>query len=409
MFEPENQINHNLENQLIIDCSQTEIAAQKVTRITDALAQPLDWSYIFKIARQNCVLPLVSWNLTRKFQELLSPEIKNRFDEYFQEHTRSNMFLTSKLLEVIKLFKSNNIPVLPFKGPLLAMQFYGNITLRSFGDLDVLIQMKHLEAAIKLLEQNGYEAVKGINWLKRNDLDIVNHDIKFVHKENKVLVELHWKLSCSYFALPLDMNRLWNELETANCGGMQVNNLPFNDLLIYLCLHGGRHRWERLSWICDINEMISSREDIDWEQITRQAKQLGCEKILGLGLYLINEFFGRQTPVLERQGNRDNELFKELTQQVRVRLFSGDPHLEEVNNRAWFLERQLFHLKLKGRLWDKLKLHVYYSDYYLKQIFSPNGVDEDLLHLPPWLSSIYYITRPARLFYTYVVKFKKSK
>lgn len=409
MFEPENQINHNLENQLIIDCSQTEIAARIVTRITDALAQPLDWSYIFKIARQNCVLPLVSWNLTRKFQELLSPEIKNRFDEYFQKHTRSNMFLTSKLIEVIKLFKSNNIPVLPFKGPLLTMQFYGNIALRSFGDLDVLIQMKHLEAAIKLLEQNGYEAVKGINWLKRNDLDIVNHDIKFVHKENKVLVELHWKLSCSYFALPLDMRRLWNELETANCGGMQVNNLPFNDLLIYLCLHGGRHRWERISWICDINEMISSREDIDWEQITRQAKQLGCEKILGLGLYLINEFFGRQTPVLERQANRDSELFKELTQQVRERLFSDDPHLEEVNNRAWFLEQQLFHLKLKGRLWDKLKLHVFYSNYYFKQIFSPNSADEDLLHLPPWLSPIYYVTRPARLFYTYVVKFKKSK
>lgn len=409
MFEQENQINHNLENQLIIDCSQTEITASKANQITDALRQPLDWSYIFKIAGQNCVLPLVSWNLTRKFDELLSPEVKNSLDEYFQKHTRNNMFLTAKLLEVIKLFKSNNIPVLPFKGPLLAMQFYGNITLRSFGDLDVLVQMKHLEAAVKLLEQNDYEAINGINWLKKNDLDIVHHEIKFVHKENKVMVELHWKLSCSYFALPLDMHRLWNDLETANFGGMKVNNLAFNDLLIYLCLHGGRHRWERLSWICDINEMISSREDIDWEQITKQAKQLGCEKILGLGLYLINEFFGRETPVLERQGNKDSELFKELTQQVRVRLFSDDPNLEEVNNRVWFLERQLFHMKLKQRLWDKLKLHAYYNDYYLKQIFSPNKADKDLLRLPPWLSPLYYIARPARLFYTYVVKFKKSK
>lgn len=409
MREQENQINHNLENQLIIDCSQTEITALKADEIIDALKQPLDWTYVSETARRNCVLPLVGWNLARKFDGFLSPEIKSRLDEYLQKQTQGNMFLTAKLIEIIKLFKSNNIRVLPFKGPLLAMQFYGNVALRSFGDLDVLVQMKDLETAIKLLEQNGYEPLSGINWLKKNDLDITHKDIKFVHRESKVLLELHWKLSNSYFALPLENHRLWNDLETASFGGMKVNNLSFDDLLIYLCLHGGRHGWERLSWICDINEMVSSREGIDWERINKEAKRLGCEKALGLGLHLINELFARQTPVLEWQKDKNGELFEELTRQIRARLFNDEPNLVEINSRAWFLEEQLFHLKLREGLWDKLKLYVYHNDIYIKQIFSPNKADEELLRLPPWLSPVYYITRPARLFYTYVVKFKRSK
>jgi hypothetical protein len=209
--------------------------------------------------------------------------------------------------------------------------------------------------------------------------------------------------------MPLENHRLWNNSETTNFGGMKVNNLSFDDLLIYLCLHGARHCWERLSWICDINEIISAKEDIKWEQINKEAKRLGCEKALGLGLYLINEFFGRRTPVLEWQKNKNLALFAELTQQIRDHLFNDEPNMVEINNRAWFLQEQLFQLKLKEGAWDKLKLHIHHNNDYLKQIFSLNKVDKELLQLPPWLSPIYYIVRPARLFYRYVLKFKKSK
>jgi hypothetical protein len=409
MLEQETQINHRLENQLIIDCSQTEITSQKANEITDVLQQSLDWIYILETAQRNCVLPLVSWNLLRKFDELLELEVKNTLDEYFQNHTRNNMFLTAKLIEVINLLKLHSIPVLPFKGPLLAMEFYGNIAFRLFGDLDILVQMEHLPTAIKLLEQNGYEATESINWLKKNNLDIINHDVKLTHKENKVVLELHWRLSCSYFDVPLNINLLWEDLETTSFAGMKVNKLPFNDLLIYLCVHGGRHRWERLSWICDLNEMISSKEDIDWGQINKEAKQLGCEKAVGLGLHLINKFFGRDTLLLEWQRNKNSEIFEELTQEVHERLFNNKSDSIEINSRAWFLKRQLFHLKLKRRLWDKIKLHVYYNDYYLKEIFSPNDADVNLLKLPHILSPLYYVIRPIRLFYTYVIQFKKSK
>jgi hypothetical protein len=71
--------------------------------------------------------------------------------------------------------------------------------------------------------------------------------------------------------------------------------------------------------------------------------------------------------------------------------------------------RAIVSFETEDRLWDKLKLHIYHNDIYLKQIFSPNETDEELLRLPSWLSPLYYVTRPARLFFKYVVKFKKRK
>jgi len=50
-----------------------------------------------------------------------------------------NVFLTNKLFEILNLFKKNDILALPFKGPVLAESVYGDLSLRQFVDLDILV------------------------------------------------------------------------------------------------------------------------------------------------------------------------------------------------------------------------------------------------------------------------------
>jgi Uncharacterised nucleotidyltransferase len=45
--------------------------------------------------------------------------------------------MTGSLLQVVDLFSREGIPVLPFKGPTLAMAAYRNLALREFVDLDL--------------------------------------------------------------------------------------------------------------------------------------------------------------------------------------------------------------------------------------------------------------------------------
>ena len=393
------QPNFNLETELIIACSQTNLTPSQVDRISNLLNQQLDWNYIYKIIKRNAVFPLVSWNLIQNFTHLLPTETQRLLNEEFSRHTQKNMLLTGRLIELVNLLKSKNIAALPFKGPMLAIQAYGNLSLRQFGDLDVLIPSERVDTAVKLLIAEGYEPV---NLERLNNME-QKKDVGFISKDKNVNLELHWKLSGGHFSLPLEMNRLWKHLKTVNLAGVEVGAFPFNTLLIYLCLHGARHCWERFGWICDINELIRSQDEIDWEQLAEEAKRLGCENALGLGLYLVNDFFGSATPLLESKKIKNNQAFKKISTQLRVGLFANEWIPLQIG------DRYLYHLESKERLLDRWKLHWYYSVWYFKIMFSPNEIDKNLFHLPNWLSPLHYVLRPPRLIYSYLIKSKKTK
>lgn len=398
------QLNLLPEIQLIIYCSESVITARQNAQITALLHQPLNWTYILKVASRNGVLSLICWNLLQNFDEHLPSEIKEQLNNHFQYYAQRNMFLTGKLREVVSFLNSKDIPVLSFKGPLLAIQAYGNIALRHFGDLDILVQPKDLKKSIDLLIANGYDPINGVNWLNKNDWYVSRRkDVLLVSKENKVVVELHWKLSGTHFALPIEMNSLWEKSETLNLAGNELRTFSFNHLLIYLCLHGSRHGWERFGWICDINELTGSKEISDWEQISSDAKRLGCENALNFGLFLVHEFFGKSFPLRDWETIVNNLDFIEIARQLRANLFTEDYNALQIG------ERYSYHLKLKEKLWDRCKLHLHYNMWYLKIIFSPNEADEHSFHLPSRFAALYYIMRPPRLIYTYLLKPKKTK
>ena len=399
------RLNHDSENQFIVGCSQTVLTGAEVESLACLLRyKSLNWDYILKIAARNAVAPLVSRNLIEKFGDFLPLDIKDKVVASFQEHAQHNMSLTGTLLSLLVRFRAEEIPVLAFKGPMLALQYYGDVSLRLFSDLDILVQPEHLEKAITLLGENGYEPISGVSWLNKKDWYLSRRkDVLFVGKENKVVVELHWKLSGTHFALPIEMNHLWKNAETVNLGGSEVGTFSFNHLLIYLCLHGSRHGWERLGWICDLNELLRSKENIDWEQISSEAKRLGCENALNFGLFLVHAFFGKSFPLPDWEKTASNRNYNEIARQIRSSLFSEDYAALKIG------ERYSYHLKLKEKIWDRCKLHLHYNLWYLKIIFSPNEADEGLFHLPPRFAPLYYIIRPPRLIYTYLLKPKKIK
>lgn len=403
MKEHAGQKNHNLENQLIIDASRTKNSFQQSEQISNVLRQPLDWIYIIQTAGRNCTLPLLSWNLLQNFSHLLSDVVIGELEFNYQFFMKQNMFLAKKLINVSQLFESNNIPLISFKGPLLATRAYGNIALRQFNDLDVLVPPSYLDKAIELLISAGYIPKTDLRWFERKDWYLTRKkDVIFVDENSEYIVELHWKLSGAHFAYPVEIDRLWKNLETSKLAGVDVNVLHFNDLFIYLCLHGARHSWERLSWICDLNELITSRSEIDWKEINQDAKRLGCENILGLGLFLVHKFFGTKVAVPNWEKIESDQTFRELADQIENRLF--DENAVNIDLK----ERYAYHLKLKERRWDKLKLHLHYQFWYLQLLLFPNSLDKETFNLPSWSNPVYYFIRPMRLLYTYIIKPKKN-
>ena len=63
-----------------------------------------------------------------------------------------------------------------------------------------------------------------------------------------------------------------------------------------LCMHGSKHVWSRLIWICDVAKMLESEPDLDWDSALREAKRVGLWRCLALGVLLAHRVAGAQVP-----------------------------------------------------------------------------------------------------------------
>lgn len=392
MTEYQNEID------FLIACSRKSSAAELAVEVEPILAKPVAWDFVLRVSRRNAVLQLVATNLLKLESESIPEDVRSEIASRLRQYTDRSMFLTSRAVSILKRFESAGIPILPFKGPFLSIQAYGDLSLRNFCDLDVLVQPKHLDEAIRLLTEGGYEPVNSVSWLRKSNWYISRQkDVHFLDATRKTKVELHWKLSGSHFGLPEAMNRLWERLGSIQVAGMDVPSLSFNDLLIYLCLHGSRHSWERFSWICDVYYLLESTDDIDWTSILAESRNLGCENVVALGLKLVDEFFGYPVPEVFSEALA-NPVYDEMAHEIEARIFAPEKVHVQLG------ERYTYHLKLKERRLDRWKLHVHYLMWYLRLIVKPSQIDRDVLHLPRLLYPAYFITRPIRLLHDHFFK-----
>jgi hypothetical protein len=394
------QENKSLETQLIIACARTCVPEVESEQITALLARQLDWDYILSIAGRNMLLPLLSWTLLKNFSASIPVEAKDGLQLFLKKHTQKNLLLTSKLIEVIGILEKNQISVLPFKGVTLAVKAYNNVSLRHFCDLDLLVKPKHFDQAVKILSENGYVPNSQTNWWKRKLLFFTHKkDIIINSSDNFVQIELHWKLSGSHFSMPVEISQLWKRLEKLDLGGIKVNTLPFKDLFVYLCLHGSRHEWERLSWICDLRELILNyknlRGEIDWSDLREHAKNHGLERVVELGLFLVQYFYGLRTEYPNYSKIETDIDFQKIAAQVKEKIFSL---IVTPSPKA---DKYMYLLSLQEKRTHRIKLYLVYLTFYLRLILTPNSLDISIFHLPTIFYPLYFILRPIRLFFTY--------
>lgn len=387
---------NKIEIAIVLECSQTRVDSEKIRRILADLERTVDWPFVFKVADRNGLLPLVTTNLLRNFSDLLDEELRAELSEFLSDHIRNNLLQIRKVIELSQMLDAAGVPMLAFKGPTLSMQAYGDISLRQFVDLDMLVRPRDFDKAVDLLQDAGYVPIEKVSWLKRKRLFFTRKkDLGLISADRQVRLELHWKLSGTHFAMPFEIDQLWQRLECIEIAGSELRSLPFNDQFVYLCLHGSRHGWEKLLWICDINELIHATKEsgarIDWFKLREHARTHGCEKAVELGLFLIESFFGRRTnyPGIDRV--LSDKVFADIAANVRKNAFtSGDRSMERSE---WYT----YHLSLKEKTSDRLRIHLVYLIWYLKVALKPNEMDEAVFRLPALFYPLYYLIRPIRL------------
>jgi hypothetical protein len=339
------------EDELLLCCATTAVDPERAERMRSLLREPIDWQYLNDAADTHGIKPLLAQNLSGTCAELVPKPVLNQLGRFLSVHSLKNLFLACEALKLLSSLEKSGISAIPWKGPVLAATAYGNVALRQFSDLDILVREQDAVRAKDLLLSLGYRLYE-----KSAEDEIAFHTLRQVYElvrlDGRVAVELHWAITSQTFYFPLDPASLWEQVETVSLNGTPVRNLGPEDLLMVLCVHGAKHHWGRLMWICDIAELLRAySQKIDWARLMNRARTLGGVRMLSLGLLLARDLLGAKIPVDVLQQTQGGPRLAFLAAEVRSRLFSGGTLMA--------VERPAFYIQLRERPQDRLRCRLY--------------------------------------------------
>ncbi|RUS42652.1 nucleotidyltransferase family protein [Cohnella sp. AR92] len=220
----------------------------------------IDWNQFLKLVRHHRVYPQLQGHPDG---ELIPADVLQTIGRDYQRNAFRMLRLSGETERVCRALAERGIRSLLLKGPALACLLYGDVSLRTSKDADILIPVSDLETAERLMNELGYRAERPIP-RGLGDWKWKTHHIAFLHSEHGIEVELHWRLNGEGGKEP-SFEELWGARQPCALGASLF--MPGEEhLFYYLATHGARHGWFRLRWLADIDRM-ARRGDLDWEKL----------------------------------------------------------------------------------------------------------------------------------------------
>ena len=258
-------------------------------------ASDFEWHQMFKQAGYHVVRPLVYQYFYRKAFDGVPQQAHEELSTFIRHNLVSTTLLASNLPKVLSILRARGVLALPYKGPVLASILYGDAALREFSDLDILIHPVDTEPAYQALTDAGFTATPSLNPKIREAFFHSSTACEFMAPTSVFRVELHWKNNGrSVHEFPEDW--FWNEKQKVMLGDVDVETVPLITHLLMLCIHGSKHGWSRLGYLCDIASLVQKYPELDWQIFWSRARSCGAEKMCTLAFNLVEKLLGMPMP-----------------------------------------------------------------------------------------------------------------
>lgn len=369
----------------------------------------VDWELFLDLARHHRIYPLVYSKLNMLNEKLIPLYVSRTLYREYKENTFKMLSLSGEMERVSNLFTENNIRLLHLKGPAIADAIYGDISLRTSKDIDILIPKNDLKKAEDLLLNCGYEKEESSN--KSNKRKWWSHHVSYYHSQKKIEIEIHWRLYRPPANEP-SFDDMWDRKRISTLTSFPVYFLGKEDLFFYLVTHGANHGWFRLRWLADMDQIIRKR-NITMVN-TLLPKNRYRDILIGQALILTSRLF--DTPIHEEDlpltiEKRSRKLAKlailyiiemgrvynrkslKVSEQVNYNVNSSYSKMS-ILKKSFYIK--FYQYSVKTRI-QKI--------FYIMRVLNPTSEDVKTLWLPKPLYFFYFPLRPFLIFWR---KMRKS-
>ncbi len=385
------RFNFSPEHQLLLYCARVHLTSHDREKIRSLINSPLNWEEVLKETRRQSIIPLLYRHLQAESHDLLPPELLEQLRQEYLQVAAKSMALAAELREITRSLEEQGVSPIPYKGPVLALQAYGDIALRTFTDIDLLVRKTDFAKARKILGSRGYSPLDELTPSQEKAVLSFDHNLPLISATGDVLVELHWRVAPAAFTFPMLMEGLWGRATHMNLGGETLRAMSVDDLMLILPVHGARHAWSAIEWITGIAELMRQPGSVCWNRVMGNAEELQVGRKVRLAVALANRLLDAPIPDQVTRWIEGDPRITSLVDWVAVRLFAPiDAHSAA---QQWAVFQ--FEMAVKDGLRQQLR------DGF-RRVTYPTGKDWAAAGLPDRLFALYYVTRPFRLLARYL-------
>ena len=308
------------------------------------------------------------------------------------------------------LLNEDGIEFRLMRGPALSMLAFGAADKREFCDLDIVVALRNVDRARRLLEQDGYHTPA----TRRQTIE-QNCAYQMSNARKGVGVDLHWSVVPVWLPVGIPFDATSSPPVWLDINDHQIPTFAKEETLLIQCVQCMKTAWVELDRWRDFAVLCDQWDDVDWDRIVRLCREHRYLRSLALTLHLVGPKVCRHIPdrVLQ-QLYVDNDM-RRAVKLILPRL----PKAEVIN------------IPEQGHTAETMALGREYLPYWFYHVFrvskihypiatwwlvtddagrrrsyilwiihfhlSPKQADYNAIKLPEKLHGLYYVVRPVRL------------
>jgi len=317
------------EHRVLLACARSVLTGER--QADPGLIEGLDAARLGELAGRHGMLSLLGPFLAA-FGPAAAP-VRAALRARSLADTRSALALTAELLPVVRRLEERGIPVAAYKGPALALQAFGDASLRLFADLDLLVPRAALDPAVAALQELGFAPQPFASPEQRRAVLRDGHHLTLTR--GVVIIELHWRFSKRMFGFAEELAGVWERRQRLPVRAASVPVLAPGDHLLGLVIHASRGLWSALEWTLAIAVLARSLPAGAWPEVAARAEAWGCARALQVSLLLSEELFAAPAPAALWARLPPDAGVRALARAIAARTLAG------TRSPAWYLRTQV--------------------------------------------------------------------
>jgi hypothetical protein len=358
-----------------------------------------DWDAFIGLVRRHGVPALAYTMLSRHGGDLVPGATREILKAGHVQSVGQSLFQAAELVRLIKMFASKGIDLIPLKGVFLSYQLYGDIGMRTSGDLDILVKPEQVDLAEQILEAEGFHCdfqVLKLTERQKQHVRVNIHHFDFTHSKSGLHVELHWNLGL--WLIPGQLQTLLSQATRLKWQGISVKCLDDDATLLLLCDHGARHEWFSLKWLGDVVRLFSTEHSTSWDTLIDLAAEVDLQRTLAHSALLVHWIYDVTLPHELCTLIRQERLAVSLSERALKALQMSGGELARIGNRGQKMRDAMSMMRLRPSIPYRL---------ILKFCLIPAD-DFQVLNLPTFLFWLYYPLRPILWIWRHFIRPRNS-